>query len=1166
LCAVGSLRSCEKITLIFFADSADNGAMVNLATAPARLAVFALFLLSLFLKAGYGAESSKVQTITSAASVRKLPVSVAAQGLPVRISGVVTYASLEILFVQDSTAGIFVFLKHSTVTGDLQAGKSVTVAGITTPGGFCPSIKNARVTVGSFRKMPVPKQPSLDTVLTGSLDGQWGELRGTVRSAAIIRNDLVMTVNNSARSFTVEMADFPSSWLKSLIDDEISVKGVISTRFNDRRQLVGVNMFVPGPPFVAVSRAAAKDPFEVPLASLGAIGQFTADPDSHRVRVRGTVLAVEPGGALYLSDGRDSISVRGETCHGKPGDLLDVVGFPAVRDFRRALEDAVCRGRGRGAALIPKPLELKRAFKNDDQNPAFATRNDMQLVTVQATLVQILYGSRSEMLLLNGDGLVFGATLPIRDARAHSEMEPGSVLRLTGVCLMSYDALAQGNSFQLLLRFPSDVVVLSRPPWWNIRHALWLVGLLIATACAALVWVGMLRKRVEDQTSLIRTRLEKESALENQYRNLFQTNLAAVLSFSDEGEIRDCNPAFARMVARATPAELIGSRLPGTIIDHDSYRQWMSDVRSNGNSLRPELCLTDANGGIVWVYASVSSDSRQGAAGSFQATLIDISAQRRFEQELVKAKEEAETASRLKGEFLANMSHEIRTPMNAVLGMTSLALTVEVSEEVREYLRMAQDAANQLLTLLNDVLDYSKIEAGKLALEKIEFSPREVLKRTARMLALKAHEKGLELIYAVDQDVPSVLVGDSYRLQQLLVNFIGNAIKFTEEGEIVISMSCHPERGTAYRMQCSIRDTGIGIDPSRQAHIFDPFTQADGSTTRNYGGSGLGLSICRQIVSLMDGQVSIESRLGEGSTFTFDCVFEQGKSSDPPTNFGAAAHFRDKRLLILTSNAAATSMLEQLTASWGMRPCSASTVESAKSLFKSALDRNTPFDLLLADRQFDAQDGFEAIADLRHCGETLTPVIMMLSCALIGSDLSRCRKLPAANYVLKPVDAEDLRSAISQLLELPDVKSPRTFCLTCASQNAVASLKILLAEDNAINRKLASVLLARAGHEVVTVENGRDAVSECEKGIFDVVLMDVQMPLMDGFEATACIRNLSDRRKSEIPIIALTAHALPGYREKCLKAGMNGYLTKPIDPAKLLNLLETVIPELPVNS
>lgn len=1146
---------------------------MNFATARYRLLGFALLLFSPLARAvpSHGRQEagsvSDRPLITSAAAVRKLTVPVAAQGIPVRISGVVTFFVNPpgMLFVQDSSAGIFVFLKKSTVIGDLQVGKSVTVEGVTTPGSFSPSITNARVTVGSFRSLPVPIRPSIDDVLTGSLDSQWAELRGTVRSAAIIRNHLVLTVNNQEHSFTVTMTNFPPSWLNSLIDDEIAATGAISTRFNEKRQLVAANLFAPAPSFLTVTRAAAVDPFKIPLTSLRTIGQFSADPDSHRIRVRGTVMAVEPGGTLYLSEGSDSMSVRGGTCDARPGDLVDVVGFAGVHDFRRTLEHAICREQGHGASFIPKPLDPKQAFKNDYQNPAVATRNDMQLVTVQATLVETLYGARSEMLLLNGGGQVFGAILPLRDARAHSDLENGSVLRLTGLCLMSYDALEQGNSFQLLLRSPSDIVILSRPPWWNIRHALWLVGLLIAGACAALIWIAMLRKRVEDQTALIRIRFEHESALENQYRNLFQTNLAAVLSFNHEGEILDCNPAFARLVARTAPDELIGSYLPGTIIDPASYRQWINDVRDHGNSRRPELSLTDAHGNLVWVHASVSSDSGQGATQNFQATLIDISAQRRFERELVRAKEEAEAANQLKGEFLANMSHEIRTPMNAILGMTSLALSIEVSEEVSEYLRMAQDAANQLLTLLNDVLDYSKIEAGKLTLERIEFSPREVLKRTARMLGLKAHEKGLELLYEIDRDVPSVLVGDPYRLQQLLVNFIGNAVKFTKQGQVTVSMSGRGEHGPAYRMQCSVKDTGIGIDPDQQANIFDPFTQADGSTTRKYGGSGLGLSISRQIVSLMDGRIWMESQVGQGSTFTFDCLFEQAPTGDAAANSNAPSHLREARVLILTGNAAATSMLEQLTASWGMLPSTASTIENATSLVQSAREDNAPFHFLLIDRNLGSQDGFEAVAILRRCAQAQTPVTMMLNCALMGSELSRCRKLPVSNYVLKPVDAEELMRALLQLMESSTPQPRQNLSSTTASPNILTSLKILLAEDNATNRRLAFALLKKAGYDVVMVENGRDAVHECETQVFDVVLMDVQMPVMDGFEATACIRELPDRSKAEIPIIALTAHALPGYREKCLKAGMNAYLTKPVDPTKLVKLLESVVAGTKVN-
>jgi CheY-like chemotaxis protein len=479
---------------------------------------------------------------------------------------------------------------------------------------------------------------------------------------------------------------------------------------------------------------------------------------------------------------------------------------------------------------------------------------------------------------------------------------------------------------------------------------------------------------------------------------------------------------------------------------------------------------------------------------------------------------------------------------------------VDITEEVREYLRMAQDAANQLLTLLNDVLDYSKMEAGKMVLERIEFSPRDVVKSVARMLAVKAHEKHLELLYVFAEDVPLKVVGDSYRLQQLLVNLVGNAIKFTERGEICISVSGNSEpRGQ--RLQFCIRDTGIGIEPDRQTGIFAPFTQADGSTTRKYGGTGLGLSICQQIVSLMCGEISIASTPGEGSAFTFDCLFERPAAEDSERQPAATPALRDKRILLLTSNLTAISILEPLLARWGMLPVAAVTADAAGAAFIAALERCSPFELIVADREFDSHHGFDVVESLRSRTAMKIPAIMMLSSVFIGSDLGRCRRLPLTGYILKPADANELKECVVQLLDPSKVESR-----TAASSTFVTSgpsLKILLAEDNAINRKLASTFLRKGGHEVVIVENGRDAVAQCEAQRFDVVFMDVQMPVMDGFEATACIRNSKDRQISGVPIIALTAHAVPGYREKCLKAGMNGYLTKPIDPSRLTEILSS---------
>ena len=991
-----------------------------------------LFLLAsalFFPRFSRAAERTKAETITSAAAIRQLSIKAAAEGRPVHISGVVTFVDWgwHTLFIQDHSAGIYVFLARSKVIGDLRPGKSVTLDGVTTPGDFCPAITNARIVVGPDVAPPEPKRPSMDAAMTGALDSQWVELQGIVRSAQLIRKHFIVTVHHLGHSFTLTFTDFPPSRRNTLVGSEIIARGALSTKFNEKRQLVGINLNVPSPAFLTVVQQAAANPFDAPEKPLGSVGQFSDDAESSRVRVSATVTAVDPNGTLYVSDGRDRIAVRplNRSCNVKPGEAITILGFPAPQDSRPTLEDAVCREEGSPVLISPLRVLPNQTFINNEDQPASATKNDMKLVTIEATLIQTLYGVRNETLLLNGGGHVFGATLPSHHPELVASLEPGSLLRLTGVCLMSYDALQQGESFRLLLRSHADVVVVARPSWWNVRHILWIVCFCITVIFAGLLWIFVRRKR-------------------------------------------------------------------------------------------------------------------------------------EFARQLLKEKDLAETANRLKGEFLANMSHEIRTPMNAVLGMTSLALSVDINDEVREYLRMAQDAANQLLTLLNDVLDYSKIEAHKLVLEKIEFSPRDVVRKAARMLAVKAHEKDLELLYFVEPDVPQVIMGDSYRLQQLLVNLIGNAIKFTETGEVSVSVSGRHGSGSDYRLCFVIRDTGIGIDVVSQATVFEPFTQADGSTTRKHGGTGLGLSICKQLVSLMGGQISVTSMPGEGSTFTFDCLFEHAPAADSPTGSSTSAiTLHGKRILILTNNRTAVSILERYIARWGMRSISAITMEGAETELSSALAAGIPFDAILADREFAGRDGFEVLQGLRTLSKTPVPAVMMLSSVLIGSDLSRCRQLRATGYVLKPVDPNELLAGLLQVLE-PAPCAIKTSVDGSPRKDLDPSLTILLAEDNAINRKLASTLLRKAGHEVVTVENGRDAVTELEKRDFDVVLMDVQMPVMDGFEAASCIRNLKNKQKAGVPIIALTAHALQGYRERCLQAGMNDYLTKPIDTAALMKMLNEI--------
>jgi PAS domain S-box-containing protein len=1114
----------------------------------------------------------KLPVLTTVRQVRALSLEEAKLEYPVKLSGVVTVlsGSANSFFFADETAGISIDRKD--VNPEVQSGDRVEVSGVSEPGFFAPSVTSIHVRILNHGKLPPAPLKTFQEMAGGALDSQWIEIRGVVHAASIAeswgRQVLFLETDVGGGSITVRVHDFPPIDPETLIDAEISVRGVCGTKFNGRRQFIGLRLFVASLLDVKIERPPPPDAFAIPMRGLQSVLTFgTVGVGAHRTKIAGTVSYQRLGRGLYLQQGDQGIYVQTtQATVTPPGTQVEAVGFAAAGAYSPVLESATFKVLG-----STEPPAARRANASEmigQLGEGFPTAPyDSLLVRTPGWVVERLQRAGDEVVVLkDGDRLFRAIWEGGAGASALEQLRVGTKIAVVGICSVQADERREPRSFEILARSAGDVTLLERPSWWNLAHAVRGLGIALLAVLVSIAWIVLLRKRVQQRTAeLLRSHAHLNAVLNAATLvSIIATDKDGLITVFNSGAERMLGYTASEMIGQATPAmlhlesELNDGRkkLSAPTRPEVSDFEVLAEGARNGGSQERECIYVRKDGQhLVVTLASTAVHDEHGEISGYLGIANDITERKKAETESHHAMVIAEKANRSKSEFLANMSHEIRTPMNGILGMTDLTLDTELTREQRDNLSLVKISAESLLAVLNDILDFSKIEAGKLEFESIPFDLRASIGDALQTLSYRIHQKGLELICDVHPEVPEFLVGDPGRLRQIVVNLIGNAIKFTEKGEIVVSVAEDAAKDGRVCLHLTVADTGIGIPLDRQEKIFQAFSQADESTNRKFGGTGLGLTISTRLVEMMGGRIWVESEPGKGSTFHFTAWFGMQEKATSPATVDLSL-LRDLSVLVVDDNFTNRRVLQGMLTGWGAKPVLAASGQEALDLVDAMAKDGRHFRVAIVDSRMPDIDGFALVERMQErSGITDTRTVMLTSMGQRG-DATRCRQVGIAGYLLKPARQSELLEMICRVLQpLPQTEAP-VLETRHTLREGRRRLQILLAEDNLVNQAVAVRLLEKRGYVVTVAGDGLAVLSAIEKQSFDLVLMDVQMPEMDGLEATAAIRAREQLGAPRLPIVAMTANAFKEDEERCIAAGMDGYVTKPIRPADLFAAIE----------